>query len=57
VGGWLLFYISPKLSEVDKKVLKRTIQETSHDGPDGNNRAVKLGSRVKWWVCVCVDVH
>jgi hypothetical protein len=42
--GWrLFFYISPKLSDADTMVLKRTDQETSHDGPDSISRAVHTG--------------
>jgi hypothetical protein len=42
--GWeVIFYISPKLSDADNKVLKTTNLETSHDGPGSISRAVHVG--------------
>ena len=39
-GGEFYFSISPNLSNANTKVLKRTNQEYTQDGPDGISRAV-----------------
>jgi len=43
VMGGGIFQLSRNHSDTDTTVLKRTIQETSLDGPDGISRAVHAG--------------
>jgi len=42
-GGYSYYFISSNISEVHTKILKRTNQETSLDGPVSINRAVHFG--------------